>query len=344
MGLNKDQIYLYAAYDADYSSAQTIASHFGLPYGNVLGSFATAWTAVASGKFMVIAIGVPANNALYYNPCNFGSLGGTPFYNLDTPQDTLPPAGYYMNAAGETGQDSYQLAYNYVYYALNGNCNGCGNGGNPVTPADSCVGRNPVNANANGFCSSCSTYCSGSSCDTLSSIESTAVNSGWDPESIAQSVLNLINGMGQSTYGMDRYMAVAAMETQGCYNSPNACTQYGYSCNCQSPEVNEGFGVLQETWNGTALNHASTALNEVTNHGQSTKIWFPAGITPCTVLTDPGTAFAEFYWWAFSDSANNCGTIRDWIGGPCSAVCCAIQQYYAQTGISCSSSSCGCSA
>ncbi|AEJ38677.1 hypothetical protein TPY_0476 [Sulfobacillus acidophilus TPY] len=24
---------------------------------------------------------------------------------------------------------------------------------------------------------------------------------------------------------------------------------------------------------------------------------------PCTVLTDPETAFTDFYWWAFSDNS-----------------------------------------
>jgi hypothetical protein len=89
--------------------------------------------------------------------------------------------------------------------------------------------------------------------------------------------------------------------------------------------------------------HANTALDEVSAYGQSQAVWFPSGITPCTVLTDPGTAFAEFYWGSFSrPTLNNCATIAAWIGAPCANVCCAIQQYYQQTKISCSDANCGC--
>ncbi len=39
--------------------------------------------------------------------------------------------------------DSADLACNYVYYALNGNCNGFCNV-SPVAPSETCNGRNPA--------------------------------------------------------------------------------------------------------------------------------------------------------------------------------------------------------
>lgn len=365
MALSKTQIFLYAATDADYNNSLKVASTFGLPVGHVLGSFAHAWTAAASGKLLAIAVGTPANNSLFYNPCGYGNLGvgGTPFINDDTPRDTLPPVDTYMNAAGETVTDSADLAYNYVYYALNGNCSGCYSV-SPVAPSETCNGRNPGSPYSAHFgdqvaadgspCptgNACryaytSTPCTGGSCPALSTIESDANDAGWDPEGIAESVLALFSRLGVDTGGMDKYMAVAAMEGQGCYNCPCSCTGYESSCDCSSPATGEGFGVLQETWTGSALYHAQTALNEVSGHGQSTTVWFPKGITPCTVVADPGAAFAEFYWWAFSVPKNNCGTVGEWVGSPCSLACCAIKEYTAQTGITCSisTSTCSCSA
>jgi hypothetical protein len=364
MALSKDQIYLYGAVGLDYTNALTVAADFGLPAGHVLGSFANAWTAVASGKFLVIAIGTPANNALYYNPCGFSGYteGYTPFAYDTGVRDTLPAANIYMNAAGSTGNDSADLAYNYVYYALNGNCNGCYSGVSPVGASSTCNARNPSSQYAVDFgiqvgsndtkcgtsnvCAGVNTkfVCTGVSCPALSTIESTATDAGWDPEAIAESVLALMAGMGVDLLGMDKYMAVAAMEGQGCYNCPCSCTGYLGSCDCASPDTNEGFGVLQDNWTGSTLSNAGAALDQVSSHGQSTGVWFPYGITPCTVVADPGTAFAEFYWYALSVNNNNCGTIGEWVGTPCSLACCAMQAYADQVnnGITCSISSCSC--
>ncbi len=369
MALSKEQIFLYAATVEDYNNSTTVAADFGLPAGHVLGSFANAWTAVASGKFLVIATGTPANNALYYNECGFGNLtqGNTPFVDDTTPRDTLPGSPYYMNAAGTTATDSADLAYNYVYYALNGNCNGCYSGVSPVGASAMCNGRNPGSPYAADFgvqtgpgAVKCSTSdvcpyvntsstcygrnnpCTTSNCASLGTIESDANNAGWDPAALAESVLALMSGMGVDLFGMDKYMAVAAMEGQGCYNCPCSCTGFESSCNCASPDSGEGFGVLQETWTGSTLYHAQTALGQVSSHGQSTSVWFPSGITPCTVMADPGTAFAEFYWWALSAPYGNCDTVGDWIGSPCCLTCCATKEYTAQTTNSCSLSWCNC--
>ncbi len=293
---------------------------------------------------MVIAIGTPANDALWYNACNFSDLGtSTPFNDLTVAQDTLPAPNFYMNAAGATSQESQQLAYNYAYYALHGNCTGCPSGGTPQTPQNSCKGRNPVNGNGSSFGTTCpnsSNTCVSGVCEPLSTIESIAVNSGWDPEALAQTVLDLMSGMGVNTLGMDKYMALAAMEEQGCYNCPDACEQLKFPCgNCGSPETNEGFGVQQESYNGTALNHASMALTGVTDNNQSTSVWFPSGITACLILKDSGTAFKEFYWAARDYMAsygyNTCQAVGAWKGGPPAGVSCGESRYTDQTGISC---------
>ena len=92
------------------------------------------------------------------------------------------------------------------------------------------------------------------------------------------------------------------MEEQGGYTCPTACIETGensqhqdYVCRCTSPiTLDEGYGVLQESWNGTELEHRTIARSEITSHNQSPEIWFPADITPCTIVSDPGAAFAEF--------------------------------------------------
>lgn len=341
MTIPASKVFLYAADGSDYSSALEIADEFGLPDGNIVGSFANAWTAAYSGDFMLIAIGAPANNAMYYNPCGFSgySQGSTPFSRVDVPISNLPGKTYYMNAAGETKTDSYDLAYAYVDCAINGG--DCTASLIPIAPEQTCSGRNPVNQNASSFGTTCdgTDACGGNiqNSQSISDIESTAVASGWDPEAIAQTVLNLMSGSGVDIYGMDRYMAVASMVDQGCYVCPNTCYQFGYGCDCSSPQDRQGFGVLQDTWSSAGrLDHSSAALTSLQSNGQSESAWFPEGITPCTVVADPGTAFAEFYWWALAQPYDNCGTIPYWVVSPCQDACAAITAYTNQTGNSCS--------
>lgn len=356
MTLSPSQIFVYAADNNDYSNANQLISDsaINLPVGNVIGSFSLAWTAIESGKFLVIAIGEAAHNALYSNPCNFGALGAPYFTGLTGFADTLPGAGKYMNAAGNTGDDSYFLSYNYAYYAIHGTCGGspgCNGSPTAIDATSSCIGFNPANTSSPSFCDTCSSGaskplhdCTGGSCDSLSTIQSTAVNSGWNPEILAHNIINLMVGTGVTPAGsLDFYAPVAAMETQGCYNSPNGCYQLNTSscpnctCDCTNPVVGQGYGVLQETYNSNLeFDHAAAALNWVTQKGQSQSVWFPGpGITACTLVSDPGTAFKEYYWYALSDPNNSCDTIADWIGCPCSAVSCARTQYEAVTGVKC---------
>ena len=289
MALTADQIFLYAANNNDNTSATNVASQFSLPPGHVLGSFANAWTAVASGKFLVIAVGRPAVTNLKNNPCNHGDLGSPPFSYEDSARTSLPGANVFMNAAGSTGSDSQALACHYVCTAL-GTCSGsCGSGGTPEAPTDTCdtsVNWNPVNEHQDAFGTTCpasDNTCASSSCQSLSIIQTAAVDSGWNPTAIANSVLALMNGMGRSTGSMNADMTLAAMDMEGCNNCPTACTALDYSCSCSSPEKDEGFGVLQETWTGTTLEHASTAIDQINAAGQDPSVWFPGRITPCTI-------------------------------------------------------------
>ena len=294
MALSRSQIYYYVADSGDYNNVlNNVTSAFSISEDQILTSFASAYAAVALGKAMVIAVGAAANDTLFYNACNWDHYGTTPFHNLDTPQDTLPAADYYMNAAGETGTDSWELAWNYTYYALNGNCGSCYSV-TPLQPADSCIGVNPSGASSPNICTGCpepDSFCTGAGCTTVDDVETTAEGSGWSPEHIAQGVLNLMALSGQSIAGLDRYMATAAMIGQGCYNAPNLCYQQGktFTCDCGTPVNDEGYGVLQDTYSSSlgALNHAPKAF-DATNSAQQ-KAFFPNGVaTACNVLQDPG--------------------------------------------------------
>lgn len=146
MSLSASQVFLYGADPTDYANAENIASNHQIPFGNVTGSFAAAWAAAASGKFLVIAVGGPANDALYYNPCGWAGLpsGSTPFHQVASPPiAALPGANYYENAAGNTATDSLEIATDYVEYAL-----GQGLSYNPIptvyAPSDTCEGTNPT--------------------------------------------------------------------------------------------------------------------------------------------------------------------------------------------------------
>jgi hypothetical protein len=112
---------LYAADPADYQAALAA----GLPADQVTQSFATAWDQTSSGEYLVIAVGGPADDALYYNVCGWTApdglaAGSTPFYYASAALNALPPMDEYENAAGETAADSAALATDLTYYALHG--------------------------------------------------------------------------------------------------------------------------------------------------------------------------------------------------------------------------------
>jgi len=125
MPLNPRQVILYAADPADQSIALAAAAIAGIPACQVTGNFFEAWIYTASGDYLVIAVGEPANNALYYNPCGWPNPAGdgagfTPFDLAASPRDTLPGANWYVNAAGQTAYQSLELAAVNAYYATTG--------------------------------------------------------------------------------------------------------------------------------------------------------------------------------------------------------------------------------
>jgi hyaluronoglucosaminidase len=123
--LFRDNVSLYAADPTDYQAALAAASAAGLPASQVTQSFETAWKQASSGEYLVIAVGGPADTALYYNVCGWdnpsGLAGGsTPFYYGSTPLDSVPPMDLYENGAGQTAADTAALSAGLAYYAVHG--------------------------------------------------------------------------------------------------------------------------------------------------------------------------------------------------------------------------------
>jgi hyaluronoglucosaminidase len=123
--LFRDDVSLYAADATDYQAALAAASEAGLPVGQVTQSFETAWKQASSGEYLVIAVGGPADSALYYNVCGWDNPSGlpggsTPFYFGTTPLDSVPPMDLYENGAGQTAADTAALSAGLAYYAAHG--------------------------------------------------------------------------------------------------------------------------------------------------------------------------------------------------------------------------------
>jgi len=145
MPLNPRQVILYAADSVDLSSAMAAAAVAGIPLCQVTGNFYEAWIYTASGDYLVIAVGEPANNALYYNPCGWAnpagdSAGFTPFDLAPGPRDTLPGPDWYVNAAGQTAYQSLELAAVNAYYATTGTPLPGITPPSPISPTMTCVG------------------------------------------------------------------------------------------------------------------------------------------------------------------------------------------------------------
>ena len=120
-----DSVVLYAATPADYSSALAAAAAAGLPAGQVTESFATAWDDTLSGSYLVIAVGLPATDGLYFNVCGWDNPSGdipgsTPFYIAGPPLNQLPGAGAFEEAAAATASQTPALAADLAYYATHG--------------------------------------------------------------------------------------------------------------------------------------------------------------------------------------------------------------------------------
>jgi len=120
-----DQVVLYAATAADATAASAAAAAAGLPASQVTTSFDTAWDDTLSGNYLVIAVGLPATDGLYFNACGWDNPSGdipdsTPFYVAGPSLDALPGADAFEEAAGTTAAATGQLATDLAYYAVHG--------------------------------------------------------------------------------------------------------------------------------------------------------------------------------------------------------------------------------
>jgi hyaluronoglucosaminidase len=116
---------LYANDPADYQAALAAASAAGLPADQVTQSFTTAWDETSAGEYLVIAVGGPANDALYYNVCGWTApngigAGSTPFYYTTAARKSLLPMNEYENGAGQTAANTADRAADLAYYATHG--------------------------------------------------------------------------------------------------------------------------------------------------------------------------------------------------------------------------------
>jgi PKD repeat protein len=120
-----DRVILYAATQADLTTATQAAKSAGLPASAVTGSFAVAWDDGISGNYLVITVGLAATDGLYFNPCGWANPsdafpGSTPFLLVNPPVDQLPAASNIEEAAGSSTSQTPALAYDLAYYALHG--------------------------------------------------------------------------------------------------------------------------------------------------------------------------------------------------------------------------------
>ncbi|QQE78789.1 glucosaminidase domain-containing protein [Alicyclobacillus sp. SO9] len=122
MAISTSNIYLYAATAGDFRMAQAAARLAGVSSGNVIGSFAVAYSLVqVSSQNFVLAVGGAALYALYYNPCGWGgfSAGSTPFSYYTSAQCSALPTNMFINAAGTTAADTFYRVMALTYYAIN---------------------------------------------------------------------------------------------------------------------------------------------------------------------------------------------------------------------------------
>jgi hypothetical protein len=137
---------LYAADKTSLSTAVAIARALALPPGDVTGSFSRAWSATAGGRGLVLAVGLPAADALYFNVCGWPNpakmrAGSTPFYYAGELQQRPPGRNYFELADTSTAAGTAQLTAQLTQYALAGTLPDYGSV--PIAPAPpvlSCLG------------------------------------------------------------------------------------------------------------------------------------------------------------------------------------------------------------
>lgn len=129
---------LYAADKASMAVAARTARALALPPGDVTGRFSRAWADVAGGRALVLAVGEPAANALYFNVCGWTDpagipAGSTPFYYVGEPFRRPPGRNYFELADMSTAAGTALLTTQLTQYALAGTLPDYGS--EPAAPA-----------------------------------------------------------------------------------------------------------------------------------------------------------------------------------------------------------------
>jgi hypothetical protein len=137
---------LYAADRASMAVAAQVARALALPPGDVTGSFKRAWADVAGGRDLVLAVGEPAANALYFNVCGWTDPGGlpagsTPFAYVGEPVQRPPGQDYFELADMGTAAGTALVATKVTQYALAGTLPNYGSApAVSVPPSLTCLG------------------------------------------------------------------------------------------------------------------------------------------------------------------------------------------------------------
>lgn len=107
-------VYLYGGAPQDNLAALWAALNQNIPVSHVTGDYCTVQTLVedSNDTNLVIAVGNPAGNNLYYccSPC----------YYTNGPTNNGLPDNEFEHAAGPTAYDSFLLANALAYYAIHG--------------------------------------------------------------------------------------------------------------------------------------------------------------------------------------------------------------------------------
>jgi hypothetical protein len=141
---------LYAASPADMAVAEQVAHQLALPKTDLVGQFSLAWTDLESGRYLLLAVGAAADNALFENPCGWANpshdpAGTTPFFYAGSPQQSPPGADVYENSAGSTRSGTARLTSTLAQYAFTGELTNDGPiRSGPTSPSDVCLGQADV--------------------------------------------------------------------------------------------------------------------------------------------------------------------------------------------------------
>ncbi|QQE78788.1 hypothetical protein [Alicyclobacillus sp. SO9] len=157
MTLSASEVQVYVADPTDMEIALGAAAIAGISPSNIIGNFESTWNTISNNAALVIAAGGPSNTALYHNPCGWTNpigeaAGHTPFAYASEPQDTLPGADYYENAAGNGGYATAKLVAMLAYYAVHGSYpSGYGSLPAPSAAGTTCEQRMSSNVSCNCY-------------------------------------------------------------------------------------------------------------------------------------------------------------------------------------------------